>query len=184
MEGGLRVSEIRWDMGSSTNNTNLATLFCLFSPLSCLPLYIRTRCLTLCIPFKNNSFWSYELCKRLMTTADESSEQAAAKILICGGIAGIITWVSIFPLDVIKTRLQVQGSPGSLASGSLVERQTLLRPFGIDGRTLGTLAVAKEAYRTEGFQVFYRGLGVCSLRAFIVNAVQVCNLVGSRRHMI
>ncbi|EEH09148.1 mitochondrial carrier protein [Histoplasma capsulatum G186AR] len=117
-------------------------------------------------------FWSYELCKRLMTTADESSEQAAAKILICGGIAGIITWVSIFPLDVIKTRLQVQGSPGSLASGSLVERQTLLRPFGIDGRTLGTLAVAKEAYRTEGFQVFYRGLGVCSLRAFIVNAVQ------------
>ncbi|EDN08764.1 predicted protein [Histoplasma mississippiense (nom. inval.)] len=128
-------------------------------------------------------FWSYELCKRLMTTADESSEQAAAKILICGGIAGIVTWVSIFPLDAIKTRLQVQGSPGSLASGSLAERQTLLRPSGIDGRTLGTLAVVKEAYRTEGFQVFYRGLGVCSLRAFIVNAVQWATYEGMMKFL-
>ncbi|OJD13708.1 hypothetical protein AJ78_05865 [Emergomyces pasteurianus Ep9510] len=117
-------------------------------------------------------FWSYELCKRLMTTPNESSEQAAAKILLCGGIAGIVTWVSVFPLDVIKTRLQAQGSPGSLLPGVSPERQTLLQPSRSDGRILGTLGIAKEAYRTEGLGVFYRGLGVCSLRAFIVNAVQ------------
>lgn len=121
-----------------------------------------------------DSFWSYELCKRLMTTPNESSEQAAARILLCGGIAGIVTWASVFPLDVIKTRLQAQGSLGSLLpAGVSPERQTLLRPSGSDGRILGTLGVAKEAYRTEGLRVFYRGLGVCSLRAFIVNAVQV-----------
>ncbi|EEH22291.2 hypothetical protein PABG_04502 [Paracoccidioides brasiliensis Pb03] len=118
-------------------------------------------------------FWSYELCKRLMTTPDESYQQAAAKILLCGGIAGIVTWASIFPLDVIKTRLQAQGSPGMLLPGIPPERQMLLRTStSSDGQILGTFGIAKQAYRTEGLKIFYRGLGVCSLRAFIVNAVQ------------
>jgi len=32
--------------------------------------------------------------------------------------------------------------------------------------------MARIAYREEGLAVFFRGLGVCSVRAFIVNAVQ------------
>jgi solute carrier family 25 carnitine/acylcarnitine transporter 20/29 len=32
--------------------------------------------------------------------------------------------------------------------------------------------VARNAYRTEGPSVFFRGLAVCSVRAFIVNAAQ------------
>jgi hypothetical protein len=118
------------------------------------------------------SFWSYELCKRLMTTQNESSNQAAMKVLLCGGVAGIVTWGSVFPLDMIKTRLQAQTMhdmhdvhtpPGS------AERQSLVRPR----QTLTTLQIAKEAYRAEGLRPFYRGLGICSIRAFIVNAVQV-----------
>ncbi|KAJ5564487.1 hypothetical protein N7513_000729 [Penicillium frequentans] len=116
-------------------------------------------------------FWSYELCKRLMTSENETSNQAAMKVLLCGGIAGIVTWGSVFPLDMIKTRLQAQTMhdthdvhtlPGS------TERQPLVRPR----RTLTTIQIAKEAYRAEGLRPFYRGLGVCSIRAFIVNAVQ------------
>lgn len=118
------------------------------------------------------SFWSYELCKRLMTYENETSNQAAMKVLLCGGIAGIVTWGSVFPLDMIKTRLQAQTMhdthdvhtlPGS------AERQPLVRPR----QTLTTVQIAKEAYRAEGLRPFYRGLGVCSIRAFIVNAVQV-----------
>ncbi|KAJ6090247.1 hypothetical protein N7486_009062 [Penicillium sp. IBT 16267x] len=116
-------------------------------------------------------FWSYELGKRLMTTGNETSNQAAMKVLLCGGIAGIVTWGSVFPLDMIKTRLQAQTMhdvhdvhtlPGS------AERQPLVRPH----QTLTTFQIAKEAYRAEGLRPFYRGLGVCSIRAFIVNAVQ------------
>ncbi|PGH00324.1 hypothetical protein AJ79_08255 [Helicocarpus griseus UAMH5409] len=117
-------------------------------------------------------FWSYEMCKRLIMTPDESSQQAAGRILLCGGLAGIVTWASVFPLDVIKTRLQAQGSPRSLLPGLPPERQSLLRTAGNDGRILGTIGITKETYRTEGLKAFYRGLGVCSLRAFIVNAVQ------------
>jgi solute carrier family 25 carnitine/acylcarnitine transporter 20/29 len=73
-------------------------------------------------------------------------------------------------LDVIKTRVQTQGisrSPVGLLSGE----QSELLPSQ-EARRLGTIHIAKQAYREEGLSVFFRGLGVCSIRAFFVNAVQ------------
>ena len=35
--------------------------------------------------------------------------------------------------------------------------------------------ITKEAYREGGIPIFFRGLGICSARAFVVNAVQVCH---------
>lgn len=108
-----------------------------------------------------------------MTSEDDDARQSALKVLLCGGIAGIATWASVFPLDMIKTRLQAQTMadrpPTELSPGA---QQPLLETH--NRRTLGTFQVAKEAYRAEGLSAFYRGLGVCSVRAFIVNAVQVC----------
>ena len=37
---------------------------------------------------------------------------------------------------------------------------------------MSAVQIAKHAYQTEGAGVFFRGLGICSVRAFIVNAVQ------------
>jgi solute carrier family 25 carnitine/acylcarnitine transporter 20/29 len=89
-------------------------------------------------------------------------------ILLCGGVAGVVTWGSVFPLDMIKTRLQAQTIGDH---GHLTETQALL-----GRRTLSSFQIAKETYRAEGVKAFYRGLGVCSVRAFIVNAVQVYSL--------
>ncbi|KIV98607.1 uncharacterized protein PV09_09600 [Verruconis gallopava] len=113
-------------------------------------------------------FWSYELSKRLLhaDSPDDTSRQAGVKILVAGGIAGVVTWASIFPLDVIKTRVQTQAFASSRGSGS--ENEPLLKPF----RRMGALDVARQAYASEGLAVFFRGLGICSVRAFIVNAVQ------------
>jgi solute carrier family 25 carnitine/acylcarnitine transporter 20/29 len=91
------------------------------------------------------------------------------KVLLCGGLAGIVTWATIFPLDVIKTRVQTQvlhherrphGEQRGLLQSDTPERR------------LSSLEIAKHAYRTEGTGVFFRGLGICSVRAFVVNAVQ------------
>ncbi|KAJ5391243.1 hypothetical protein N7509_006733 [Penicillium cosmopolitanum] len=112
-------------------------------------------------------FWSYELCKRLMTTENESSNQATLKVLLCGGIAGIVTWGSVFPLDMVKTRLQAQTMHDHV--GEAAEGRALL---GRSRRTLNSFQIAREVYRAEGVRAFYRGLGICSIRAFIVNAVQ------------
>ena len=112
-------------------------------------------------------FWSYELSTKLMMSKmkeRDSKSEEAAKVLLCGGVAGIVTWASIFPLDVIKTRVQTQllGSESTL----------LLGPDGAERRRMGAIEVARNAYRTEGPGVFFRGLAVCSVRAFIVNAAQ------------
>ena len=95
-------------------------------------------------------------------------------MLLCGGLAGVVTWASIFPLDVVKTRLQTQKD-----ARVGVECEPLLGA-GCHGQykqgetRKGAFEIAQRAYREEGARVFFRGLGVCSLRAFVVNAVQVC----------
>ena len=113
------------------------------------------------------SFWSYEYCKRLTASNDDDATMTATKVLLCGGIAGIVTWASVFPLDVIKTRLQARTIELSPEHRPLM--QPSAKPY-----TASSIQIAKEAYLNEGLKAFYRGLGVCSVRAFIVNAVQVC----------
>ncbi|KAF2147145.1 uncharacterized protein K452DRAFT_261378 [Aplosporella prunicola CBS 121167] len=125
-------------------------------------------------------FWSYELTKRAITSPDDTEHQAALKVLLCGGLAGIATWASVFPLDVIKTRVQTQEYQAGAVSAAVGEQQALLRAsvgggaISLDGthRQMGAWDITRRAYRTEGLSVFFRGLGICSVRAFIVNAVQ------------
>ncbi|KAK3954736.1 mitochondrial carrier domain-containing protein [Pseudoneurospora amorphoporcata] len=130
-------------------------------------------------------FWSYELSSRWMVAASSSSSSSsqaggiftseAARVLLCGGLAGIVTWASIFPLDVIKTRVQTQGILGVGASSTSTEQTTLLDQTTTaqrKQRPLGAWEVAKSTYREGGVKPFFRGLAVCSVRAFIVNAVQ------------
>lgn len=115
-------------------------------------------------------FWSYELSTRwLATKAEErtSFQQEAAKVLFCGGLAGVVTWASVFPLDVIKTRVQAQTLVGPVETSPLLQTSGPLRTS-----RAGALQIAQEAYREGGARVFFRGLTVCSVRAFIVNAVQ------------
>ncbi|OAA59550.1 NADPH oxidase [Niveomyces insectorum RCEF 264] len=105
-------------------------------------------------------FWSYKLATDAwreavypsLSSSSAPTPPSAAATLLCGGLAGIVTWASVFPLDVIKTRVQAQ-------AWDAPQRQS-------------TWAVARQAYRTGGAGVFFRGLGVCSARAFVVNAVQ------------
>lgn len=173
-------------------------------------------------------FWSYELSKRALmpnpnVTGDSRFEFAlpsntspALITLFCGGLAGIITWASIFPLDVIKTRMQTQqlwrddvvgtavtasGSnnprervfwgynpksataSASVASPLLYPSSATRSPYTTSSTTASTVdsrqikpltatQIAIQTYRAEGLSAFFRGLGICSVRAFIVNAVQ------------
>ncbi|KAK5993135.1 Mitochondrial basic amino acids transporter [Cladobotryum mycophilum] len=118
-------------------------------------------------------FWSYELANRCWPTAREdkrtsSLQQDMPRILLCGGFAGIATWSSIFPLDVIKSRLQTQPwSPRSVTA--------MMQPMGRhlpNNKRAGAWQITKDVYRDGGLRPFFRGLTICSTRAFVVNAVQ------------
>lgn len=121
------------------------------------------------------------------------------QILLCGGLAGVATWASIFPLDVLKSRVQTHPAFLPVAAAARAEAEPLLprieRRARSDGGGAGcgggggggarggggaaaggsvpsTLTLARHAVQQEGWAVLFRGLGVCSARAFIVNAVQ------------
>lgn len=115
-------------------------------------------------------FWSYELSSRWLSTGpgkEASLQHEAAKVLFCGGLAGVVTWASIFPLDVIKTRVQAQSGSRQPDASPLLGSDTSQRQ-----KRSSTLRIAQDTYREGGARVFFRGLTVCSIRAFIVNAVQ------------
>lgn len=135
-------------------------------------------------------FWSYEFGMRTMASRAGNGSNGeggaygeAAKVLLCGGVAGVITWASVFPLDVVKTRVQTQLlysnmpplSPSvSRETGPLLGPQLagLVQGGSKSESRLGAIETARRAYRVEGSRVFFRGLLVCSVRAFLVNAVQ------------
>ncbi|KAI1733589.1 mitochondrial carrier [Xylaria scruposa] len=123
-------------------------------------------------------FWAYEFCGRIMTAQLAPSfvavnlsnsnnnngadfMQETAKVLLCGGIAGVVTWASIYPLDVVKTRVQRQ-----------VSLNPATEPLLGTAKRKGAMQIARNTYREEGARAFFRGLGWCSVRAFMVNAVQ------------
>ncbi|KAL2268092.1 hypothetical protein VTJ83DRAFT_2938 [Remersonia thermophila] len=139
-------------------------------------------------------FWGYELCSRWMARLAPPGSGGvwstdAARVLLCGGLAGIITWASIFPLDVIKTRMQAQpdvfssrpprttrtAAVAAAAAGAAGETTPPLggaRGERSEAPRTTAWAVAKDTYREGGARAFFRGLGVCSARAFVVNAAQ------------
>ncbi|XP_054426584.1 solute carrier family 25 member 45 isoform X3 [Pteronotus mesoamericanus] len=94
-------------------------------------------------------FVTYEwLCRQ---STPEGQNPSSTTVLVAGGFAGIASWVAATPLDVIKSRMQMDGL-----------RQRAYR---------GMLDCMVTSARQEGLGVFFRGLTINSARAFPVNAV-------------
>lgn len=89
----------------------------------------------------------------------QTERPSAFYTLMAGGLAGTFSWIISFPVDVVKSRLQVDG---------------------IDGTTKynGAIDCMKKSYREEGYKFFTRGLNSTLMRAFPMNAV--CFLVVSQ----
>jgi len=75
--------------------------------------------------------------------------------LVAGGICGCTSWAMIYPIDVVKSRIQSEG-------------------FKPHGKYHSSADVFRECYRDGGYKTFTRGLGVTLVRAFPVNAAVFC----------
>ena len=126
-----------------------------------------------------------------------SNGSLAWPLLMCaGGFAGVASWFSTFPFDVIKTRVQsidhpraiqdvVHESSDGLLKGSKLGREphvALRRDFysGYSEAAVAkfpgasrirhpyqtTWSTIVHSYRTEGFQVFFHGLSPTLIRYF------------------
>ncbi|KAK9241258.1 mitochondrial carrier domain-containing protein [Lipomyces kononenkoae] len=103
-------------------------------------------------------FWAYGAAKNWKIVEVETSVQHVLHLLIAGGIAGCMSWASIYPLDVIKTRYQAQ-----------LANDASLHP---SERYTSSWDCARKTYRAGGVRCFFRGISVTMVRAFLVNAVQ------------
>lgn len=73
-------------------------------------------------------------------------------MLLAGGVAGSASWVIVYPVDVLKTRIQSDGMDGPLKYRSAMH-------------------CLQEGLRTEGAAFLGRGIVSTIIRAFPTNAV-------------
>lgn len=96
-------------------------------------------------------FYTYEYMReQLHPGCRKSGQESLNTMLVAGGLAGVASWVSCYPLDVVKTRLQAQ----SLSS---LQQYT------------GIVDCFRRIVKDEGYHVLWRGLGTAVARAFVVN---------------
>ncbi|XP_028809032.1 mitochondrial basic amino acids transporter-like isoform X3 [Denticeps clupeoides] len=99
-------------------------------------------------------FGVYFLAYDLLTAAlgcEPEDPYMIPKLLCAGGMSGIASWLSTYPVDVIKSRLQADGAGGAYRYGGIAD-------------------CVRQSVRQEGWRVFTRGLTSTLLRAFPVNA--------------
>lgn len=67
--------------------------------------------------------------------------------MVFGGLAGQVCWIVSYPFDQVKTLLQT------------TERNSSYH------------RVIQRGWETEGYQFFFKGIGLALARTFVVNAV-------------
>ncbi|KAJ2697542.1 Mitochondrial carrier protein ymc2 [Coemansia sp. IMI 203386] len=99
-------------------------------------------------------FLAYEaLVQRTMARTGKSrSELSSGLVCLFGAAAGFAMWLTSYPIDVIKSKMQTDGFAGSARKYS------------------GTVDCAKQVMAQEGFKGFFRGITPCLLRAAPANA--------------
>ncbi len=106
--------------------------------------------------YRDLGFGVYFVCYEYL--CDQMAKLRADKLrtlsisVISGGITGIISWAVVFPIDVIKTRIQMDGMNG-------VQQYN------------GVADAFRKSIRQDGWGVMTRGLGTTALRSFPCNAV-------------
>lgn len=92
-------------------------------------------------------FGGYEVTRNLLTKPGQSKDEIGPlKTMVAGAVGGTALWTSIFPADVIKSRIQVAGS------------------------RRGMIDVGMEIFRKEGPMALYNGLLPSVLRTIPATA--------------
>ncbi|KAM8764483.1 mitochondrial ornithine transporter 2 [Rhynchonycteris naso] len=93
-------------------------------------------------------FGGYELSRTFFASGRSKDELGPATLMVSGGIAGICLWLVIYPVDCIKSRIQVLSMSGKQAG------------------FIGTLLAIVES---EGIAALYSGLSATMIRALPAN---------------
>lgn len=96
-------------------------------------------------------FGGYEISKRYLTPPDKEGKMSFFASVTSGAVAGTSFWLSCYPIDVIKNRMQTA-------------------PDGSPPKYKGFLDCTKTIYRVEGWRAFFKGFTPCLMRSVPANA--------------
>lgn len=102
------------------------------------------------VPGNAAMFGVYEATKQLMAGGRDTSELGRGSLLVAGGVGGAAFWASVYPTDVIKSRLQVDDFRNPKYSG--------------------TIDAFRKVWASEGVKGMYRGFGPAMARSVPANA--------------
>ena len=83
---------------------------------------------------------TFEALKLAYLRSTGKEEPGVLALLLCGSVSGSIGATSVYPLNLVRTRLQASGSPGH------------------PQRYTGIMDVVQQTYTRDGWRGFYRGL--------------------------
>jgi len=105
--------------------------------------------------FHRGSNWSYfggyEIARRFLTTPGNEGKLSPLASIAAGGFAGTCFWLSCYPIDVIKSKMQTAPFDGTSPYKSYFQCITSI-------------------YQKEGWRAFFRGLSPCLIRSIPANA--------------
>jgi hypothetical protein len=110
---------------------------------------------------------------------DSSSSRRTSKILsivLGGGLAGMATWLSHFPLDLVANKMMAEVILSHPSEAITTASSPSPSPSAATSTTThyqkkGMIAQFRSIYQQQGWKGYFRGIGPCLLRAFPVNAV-------------
>ncbi|KAI9281968.1 mitochondrial carrier domain-containing protein [Sporodiniella umbellata] len=112
------------------------------------------------MPYMGLMFFTYEgLCttiQKLKVGKEDTDRLDKTDDMICGSLSGIISKAGIFPLDVIRKRLQVQGPYVS---------QYIVSSIPVYSKQSSVISLIKSIVKTEGFWSLYKGITPSLLKA-------------------
>ncbi|KAI9917363.1 hypothetical protein PsorP6_013208 [Peronosclerospora sorghi] len=106
-------------------------------------------CLLRDVPAFGTYFCGYEATKRALTGGDRENE-TDTKLMMAGGIAGMLSWLVSMPQDVVKSCVQSQR---------------------LEAKQERIMEIVTTRWKQEGPGFFFRGFNATMLRAFPVSAV-------------
>lgn len=106
-----------------------------------------TNCVRI-VPYSAVQFGSYNFYKRQFFESTPGADLSAPMRLTCGGLAGITSVTFTYPLDIVRTRLSIQGADFEV-----------LKVQGTGAKLPGMWSTMRDMYKTEGgFVALYRGI--------------------------
>ncbi|XP_006025844.1 mitochondrial ornithine transporter 1 isoform X1 [Alligator sinensis] len=108
-------------------------------------------------------FGGYELSRTFFASGRSKNELGPIPLMISGGFGGICLWIAVYPIDCVKSRIQV---------------------LSMAGKQAGFMGTFSNVLRNEGVLALYSGLKPTLLRAFPANGALFLTYEYSRKIMM